>query len=193
MSFIDSYNKIIGNYEKGWNDDPVDMGGETWGGIARNYHPDWIGWKIIDSYKNSPGFPKQLTYDEELQYLIKLFYRDEYWDKFNGDELNDNIACELFDQTINLGLKQGIMNFQKSLNLLNTRNKPNDLYPDIEVDGNFGKQTMISYRDCAFKRGYKLLFNLLNYYQGKYYIEKMEANSKKEKFIGWFNRIEIIK
>jgi len=37
------------------------------------------------------------------------------------------------------------------------------------------------------------LFNVLNGYQVKRYIELMEKDAFKEKYIGWFNRIEIKK
>ena len=44
-------------------DEPGDAGGETYRGIARVYHPHWVGWELIDSYKQQLGLsspvPKQ--------------------------------------------------------------------------------------------------------------------------------------
>jgi lysozyme family protein len=37
--------------EGGYVNDPVDRGGETHRGVARKFHPDWSGWKIIDQIK----------------------------------------------------------------------------------------------------------------------------------------------
>ena len=31
-----------------------DAGGETYRGIARNFHPEWPGWKFIDRVKPLP-------------------------------------------------------------------------------------------------------------------------------------------
>ena len=39
-------------HEGGYNNDPDDVGGETYKGIARNYHASWEGWKIVDMYKS---------------------------------------------------------------------------------------------------------------------------------------------
>ena len=40
-----------------YNNDPDDMGGETYRGVARNYHPQWEGWAIVDARKQALGRP----------------------------------------------------------------------------------------------------------------------------------------
>ena len=37
--------------EGGYVDDDDDRGGETYRGVARNFHPNWPGWDRIDAAK----------------------------------------------------------------------------------------------------------------------------------------------
>jgi hypothetical protein len=69
-----SYSITMGN-EGPYDNDPTDVGGETYWGIARKYHPDWDGWKIIDSYKTKPGFPGNLKDNQSLKDSAKSLYK----------------------------------------------------------------------------------------------------------------------
>ena len=188
--FDAAYNKVM-FHEGGYIVDKDDPGGETYKGIARVFNPAWAGWKIIDSYKENVDFPLCLNGDQNLQELVRYLYKKKYYDPFLGDQLDEAIAEELFDQAVNLGISKAIEHLQRSLNILNTRKTPNDLYEDLKDDGVFRGGTLKAYYDCVKVRGAKLLFNVLNGFQSKKYIELMEANQIKEKYIGWFNRIEI--
>ena len=57
--------------EGGYVNDPDDSGGETYKGIARRFHPDWIGWAYVDNrdFKN-PNLDK----------LVSDFYYIKFWD-----------------------------------------------------------------------------------------------------------------
>ena len=188
--FDTAFNKVM-FVEGGYVKDKDDTGGETYKGISRVFNPSWAGWKIIDSYKEHIDFPNCLDADENLQIQVRYLYKKKYYDPFLGDQIDEAIAEEMFDQSVNLGVPKAIEHLQRTLNILNTRSKPNDLYSDIETDGNFGGGTLKAYNDCVRVRGSKLLFNVLNGFQAKRYIELMEANEVKEKYIGWFNRIEV--
>jgi lysozyme family protein len=80
------------------------------------------------------------------------------------------------------------MLLQKTLNILNRNQK---LYKDIKVDGIFGDQTFLTLKQSINKNGSVLVYNLLNCYQAKRYLEIMEKSKEQEVFIGWFNRVEI--
>lgn len=185
-----AYNKVM-FHEGGYILDKDDPGGETYKGVSRVFNPSWAGWKIIDSYKEHIDFPNCLDGDENLQTQVRYIYKKKYYDPFLGDQIDEGIAEEMFDQAVNLGLPKAIEHLQRSLNILNTRTRPNDLYENITVDGNFGGATLKAYNDCVKIRGAKLLFNVLNGFQCKRYIELMEATPIKEKYVGWFNRIEV--
>ncbi|MCX7871632.1 MAG: hypothetical protein N2485_08745, partial [bacterium] len=79
---------------------------------------------------------------------------------------------------------------QMTCNLLNQNGK---LYGDIPVDGKFGELTWKTFLTCLKFVNTKLVFNVLNILQGCYYIELMLKNPVNEKWVGWFNRVEIIK
>jgi len=51
-SFSPAY-AIVKVNEGGYVNDPVDKGGETYAGIARNIFGSWEGWSIIDAKKIS--------------------------------------------------------------------------------------------------------------------------------------------
>lgn len=101
----------------------------------------------------------------------------------------DDIAYELFEMAVNIGRTKAISMLQKILNLLN-RNE--SLYEDILVDGIFGRITLATLRTSLEHNDAKLFLNLLNILQGSFYVELMLNNPVYEKYIGWFNRVNII-
>lgn len=177
-------------HEGGYSNDPDDSGGETYRGIARNFHPAWEGWKILDQYviKDNAALLK----DVRLNKLVETFYKAEFWDKFKGDEIPSSLlANELFDTGINTGIQDGIEFLQIGLNVLN-RNQA--LYADMAVDGIFGTATMINLKTYLKTDPDVLLYKVMNVLQGKHYIDIMLKKGSQEKYArGWFNRVEISK
>ena len=179
------------------SNNPADKGGFTYKGISMVKHPFWSGWKIIDSILSSHSTQQsgtelvEVLNNTELQNEVQNFYRSVFWNKIQGDLLQQQIiADEVFECSINLGVKVASENLQRTLNLLNRNSK---LYPDIFVDGIIGSQTLETLKKSISVNGEQLVFNMLNYYQAKRYIEIMECDYTQKIFIGWFNRIEIIK
>ena len=73
-----------------------DRGGKTYAGIAFNYHPEWAGWKLLESDPENP----------ELTRMVRDFYKANYWDKVKGDQISDQkIAESLFDFAVNAGVR----------------------------------------------------------------------------------------
>ncbi len=60
-------------HEGGYTNDPVDVGGETYRGIARRYNPQWEGWDLIDDTK--PNIKHT-----NLDPYVHKFYEEKYWD-----------------------------------------------------------------------------------------------------------------
>src|ERR1035437_8050884 len=170
-SFKRAFRLIIEGYEGNYSNDKDDPGGETYKGISRKMNKDFEGWKIIDSYKGRKNYPDLLKTDNKLQELVLDFYKKNYWDAFEGDAFSEEAGEEMFDQSVNLGIKRAIEHLQRSLNILNDRQP---LYPDIKVDGIIGDETLGEYLQCCSLRKEKMLVNILNMFQAKYYIELME-------------------
>ena len=183
MEFSDALDNLLG-YEKGYANVDGDRGGETYAGIARNYHPDWEGWSIIDNMKVvDKKFKKLLRENDELNGLVVEFYKKNYWDKFNGDKLPFVVANELLEQSVNLGTwKTAGINLQKGLNLLNRNGK---LFKDLVVDGYVGKTTLKAVAKVKPNR----LLRVLNGLQFMRYYKLDISNSENEKFTGWFDRV----
>lgn len=117
-----AYNKTNAN-EGGYSNEKNDTGGETYCGIARNYHPTWKGWMIIDEYKKKNGPLKrgQKINNPELDKLKKEFYKFKFWDVVGGDEIEyQPHADTLYDFGVNSGNPRSIKNIQKALNLAET-------------------------------------------------------------------------
>jgi lysozyme family protein len=94
--FLTAYNKYIRPNEGGYVNNPNDKGGETYAGIARNFHPNWEGWTVIDFEKRTRGLKfNQLIPD--IDYMVEDFYR-AMWDKYRLSEIqNQQIADFMFD------------------------------------------------------------------------------------------------
>jgi lysozyme family protein len=92
--------------EGGYVNDPQDPGGETFKGIARVHHSKWQGWIKIDLLKNAQNFPLNLDHDETLNDQVKAFYKTHFWDRIQGDDIqNQDIAESIFDFSVNAGVR----------------------------------------------------------------------------------------
>lgn len=180
---------VIARIEGGYVNHPNDRGGETWAGIARKMHPKWEGWAIIDSLKARKDFPSCLEGNTRLKVLKEGFYKSGFWDTLRLDDVVDaNIAKKLFDISVNCGYKTAAKFLQKSLNLLNNRQR---LYPDVEVDGQVGKFTLSALNNHPRPDN---VFKALNVLQGSLYLQLGESDESQEAFMnGWFaNRVAAV-
>lgn len=182
--------KITSVNEGGYSNVSGDLGGETYRGIARNYHPKWDGWATIDSIKKANPFLTRKELDArlaaipELQTSVKNFFKVNFWDinwldKFNSQD----IANELYDTGVNFGPGRALKMLQEAVNFTRT-----DV--TLDVDGAIGNNTLNATNSHADT---KLLFKGMNLLQGEAYIEAWRKNSIQEKFIkGWFTRIAFL-
>jgi lysozyme family protein len=95
---------ILGN-EGGYN--PGIGEKETYRGIDRGANPNWSGWKLIDGLKaaiKTSDMNELLSQNILLQASIKAFYKVNYWDAVNLDNVKDQqLANNLFDCSVNQG------------------------------------------------------------------------------------------
>jgi lysozyme family protein len=187
--FNEALAKVLVN-EGGYAKDPDDRGGETYKGVARRYNPEWPGWTRIDPAKRARGFPKSLDKEVALQVEVATFYKQHYWDKFQGDVLpNQAVANELFDSAVNLGVTRAVEFLQRALNVLNRNGA---LYADLMQDGDFGPRSLAALRTYLKKDDPVQLLTVLNVLQGMHYIEVMTQSPAQEKFArGWLRRVQL--
>ena len=180
--------------EGGYVFDPDDAGGETYKGISRRFNPSWKGWDRIDELKRANSrkkkFDKVFEQDGSIQDEVLLFYKEAYWDKFWGNEIPvQEIAEELFDTGVNMGVRRAVGFLQEGLNLLN-RNQRN--YTDIVEDGLFGKNTLKVLMAYLEIDEISYLLKVMNILQGMHYIEYMRKSPTQEKYArGWLKRVKV--
>jgi len=178
--------KITSGHEGGYVHDPFDRGGETYRGVSRRFHPNWVGWRLVDSHKPDA---KLLREDPVLDQRVMEFYKQLYWDPFEGDMMSDQfVANEMFDTAVNMGLHWAVMFLQESLNQLNLAGS----YEDLEVDGYYGQASARALGIVVKSHGKaETLFKMMNVLQGARYIKIMKRNITQRRYaLGWFKRVE---
>jgi lysozyme family protein len=174
-------------------DDDNDSGGETWKGIARNFHKSWAGWQIIDAQKVKLGLHftvaalnKALLAEPNLDALVWTFYKIQFWDTWRGDEVakvSPDLALEMFDTGVNMGTGRAVGFLQRALNVLDRNSMP-----DLVVDGAIGRKTL--QRLSLYDDDWKIITMMLRCQQGTKYIEFMEAKPSQEDYArGWYKRV----
>jgi lysozyme family protein len=189
--FLAAFEKTMG-HEGGYANDPDDVGGETYKGVARRYYPSWSGWKIIDSYKHEEDFPTCLDTNQRLQEKIVEFYKIKYWDVWLGDQIHNQEICEeMFDTGVNMGTHRCQKFLQQSLNYLNRNQRS---YPDVVVDADVGPKTLKALGRYLQIDTSESLLKVMNILQGQHYLNYMDKSPSQEKFArGWLKRVSFCK
>ena len=105
--------------EGGYANVAADRGGETYKGISRVHWPKWSGWPIVDKHK--PLKHNAKIKDAQLESLVNLFYKRNFWDKVAGDAIDDQeTAFKLYDFAVTSGQPRSIQQIQKALGLPET-------------------------------------------------------------------------
>lgn len=107
MASFNTYYATLIKHEGGYANLLHDRGGETYKGIARNFHPNWSGWRLVDSWKQKypNGVPNNTKFpDDQLDKLVYNFYEWNFWIKPSFHLIkNQSIAEILADFKINGG------------------------------------------------------------------------------------------
>ena len=185
--FNPAFQRTMAN-EGGYANDPDDRGGETYRGIARNFHPDWPGWTRIDKYKAAEKFPRVLDADHALKGWVQDFYRDNFWRKVGCHVVEHQPLAEfLFDFAVHAGTKVPVLHLQRALNVLN---RGETIWKDIEVDGVLGPKTVKALGSYKRWETPFPLFKVLNGLRTSFYVGLVEKRVQNEKFLhGWLNRL----
>jgi lysozyme family protein len=188
--FEQAYCKTLG-CEGGYSNDRFDRGGETYRGVSRNAHGDWLGWGIIDSHREDEDFPECLGHSITLQREVRNFYLHEYWERMRGDAIDSqSVAEEIFDTSVNMGVRRATMFVQEACNALN---RDEQLYPDLRVDGRFGPLTIRAVDTLLRVNDDEVLLVALNVLQGAFYLRLMQRDHSQERFArGWLKRVRLL-
>jgi lysozyme family protein len=181
--FKQGFAHVLAN-EGFYSNNPNDRGAETLLGIARKPNPQWNGWVVVDQMRKEPGFPKNLKNNISIVNCAQEFYKSQYWDKIKGDQITEQeIAVELFDTAVNMGVGVASKFVQDALNLLNRNGKS---YRDITEDGIIGKDTLQLLNDFPDTT---IMLRTLNALQAALYIKICELDPTQEEFFrGWLKR-----
>lgn len=151
----------------------IDLGGETYMGISRRYHPDSRIWWFVD--KEKPLKQGAMLKNKRAENVIFAFYFVEFWQELNlGDIINDKVATAILCQAVNT-YDEAIEIAQKVVG--------------VEQDGVIGPITLeaINKMDAdEFLEQYRSAF--LSYYH-----DVVTNNPSQKKFLnGWENRITAV-
>jgi lysozyme family protein len=184
-----AYNKTM-SHEGGYVHDPNDAGGETYKGIARVYNGSWDGWDVIDANKGECDFPECLDDIYSLQTNVHEFYKENYWDVNRLDDVSDqDVAEEMFDTGVNMGVGRAAKFLQKSLNYLN---RNGSLYDELTVDGAIGPASLSALNIVLNDGDEKVLLTMMNVLQGQHYMNYMDNSPSQKKYArGWMKRVHL--
>lgn len=185
--FKKAFKRTLG-HEGGFSDHPNDKGGITWKGIARNYHKDWPGWTIVDKYISQKlsikMLNKVLSEDTSLEEMVGSFYKKGFWDINQLDKIENQLLAEnIFDASVNCGVKMGPIFLQKAINKLYSIN--------LIVDGILGNKTFEAIAKVLQQFGEEKLVNTYVDIREEYHKKIVVNNPSQKVFLkGWISRCE---
>lgn len=160
--FLPAFERVLRN-EGGYVLHTVkdDRGGATYAGIARNFHPGWPGWRVIDQGETPPAD------------LVRQFYRSNFWHPLRLDEVeHQDVAGNIFDFGVNAGIS--------------TAAKLAQLVAGTTPDGKIGAKTLQSLNGIdpdLFVARYALA-------KIARYRDIVTGNRTQQRFlVGWINRV----
>ncbi len=165
-----------------YSNDPIDKGGETVYGISRKAHPQWEGWRILDSIKsklkepnNTISLSRTIIASNAFTDMVKGFYRTNYFEPMWLQHCKHQpFADNIFLLGVNAGTKRAIKIAQRAGGLM--------------ADGVIGEQTLkllLNAGDKETKRFTEL--------EIEYYKSIVEKDPTQERFLkGWINRAKAV-
>lgn len=183
-AFVQAFENSMG-HEKGFTES-----GPTYRGIDRRFHPSWPGWSSVEKWGSGDISEQQLF--EQTDALVRKFYLVEFWDRMRGDavaSIDIPLATTIFDFAIHSGVTDACRALQRALNNMNRNGAA---YPDLELDGRVGNNTVNTLRRCLQLTiggsAKNSRINLFVHYFGERYKHMVECGDF-ESWPGWFLRL----
>jgi lysozyme family protein len=158
--FEQSFQRLMKDEGFVLSDHPADKGGLTYAGISQKFHPKWSGWSYVDLEGGVPP-----------TYMVRDFYRAEYWCPVMGDEIvSQRVADVVFSQFVNMG-GNAIKLMQKVLG--------------VTADGAFGPKTLAALNAMDEER-FLALYCIANV--ARYHAIGMKDKTQRVWWPGWIAR-----
>lgn len=180
------------------SDESTDRGGLTVFGHAFNSSKNQVTyWAKVREHQEAASdradLVARLKADTELQAMARQIYKQNYWNPFNLDEMQDQaLAEEIYEQAVNMGGRTSSINVQEGLNLCNMRlikNVPVQLWTDLALDGMVGPVTHEALKACKEAGRMKHLLDVINVLQGEDYVNIARRNPTQRVYIpGWISQ-----
>lgn len=163
--------EVLFEIEGGYSDHPMDKGGKTKYGVTEVL---WIRYCRMQNVE--PCRIGDLTRGQAA-----AVYRDIFWRPCRCDYLlSPKIAYRVFDTAVHAGVRTGSQVLQRAYNAI----QPNEVMPDLEVDGVIGPMTVGAVNDIT-PRYETALIEAQDFYTVEHYMRVAQPV-----FIrGWLNRI----
>lgn len=172
-AFDRAFQKLLG-VEGGYSNHAADRGGAT-------------RWGITEQVARANGYVGAMS-ALPVEWAARI-YKAQYWDVLRLDAIalaSYEVAEELFDTGVNMGVATAGRFLQRALNALNREGQD---YPDLQVDGVVGPMTVSALRTFLQLRGPSgatVVRRALNGQQATRYLEIAESNRSQEAFVyGW--------
>lgn len=137
-----------------------DNGKQTYAGISRKYHPDWVGWAYVDRQQTPPAD------------LVRDFYKSEFWDKISGDKLlSQGVAESIYDFGVNADWRVSA--------------KLAQIVVGVTPDGVLGEKSLAALNNSN-EQGFKMAFALAKIARYRDIVAKDKTQLKF--LMGWINR-----
>lgn len=176
----------MADFSKAFSGSPAARGGyavtsegaEIYRGIDRRFHSAWDGWPIVDALKFAASDEQELqntlAQNKKIREKVRTWFKHMYWDRFAGDRItNQEIAAELFEASVELGVGRAVNCLQKSLNLLNG-GRPEQA-PIVE-DGRPGQETLDALETCLTTDGFSFVLHVMRILQALHDIGRIRKN-----------------
>jgi lysozyme family protein len=167
---------------------------EIYCGIDRHFHPTWGGWPIIDSLKFAASDESELNssleQNKKLKEKVRELFKQVYWDRFCGDQVPDQeIATELFQSALELGVARAVNGLQKSLNALNPGSAA---YAHVVEDGRLGPMTLGALQSYLETEDPSSLLKAMRILQALHYIARIKKNPGRDPYArAWLRKLVV--
>lgn len=183
-SFDIAYKTFIQPWEGGYVNNPNDKGGETYAGIARNFHPTWSGWSYIDEIKKT----RKIDTNEKfaaIQDKVDKFYLLALWEPNNFSAINNqDVANILFDWYVNSGSNAAHTKGAETYGVDEILNR--DFGFKLPIDSKFDSLTIKAINAVDSTK----LYNIIKRERQNFYQTLVKKNPSQSVFLkGWMARI----
>ena len=167
-------------FEGGYVNDPVDRGGETFQGIARNFHTTWPGWHLIDAAKraghtSASAINNHFASNPQMTKLVEDFYHQQFYLPMTRFTDRQRPVAKMFDAGVNMGVGGAVKLAQRIVG--------------TAADGAIGPLTQAAAAAYFSKHGEQEFIERFCVAQVQHYLDIVKRNPSQERFInGWLKR-----